>query len=137
MIEAVFLTAIGAGGIAALAGKRSAVALLTGTAFTAGLAASGVPFLLPVWMLVDLVVIAVIIHPKMDWRDCAIMALFYPLWATYFVDGQAAWTISALVSSVQLLLTFPVYRAAESGRRLLRFIKKDGGGMAFAAAGGR
>jgi hypothetical protein len=137
VIEAVFLIAIVAGGIAALAGNRAAIALLAGTAFTAGMTSAGVPFNMAWWMLVDLAVVsAIILGTHMGLREAAILALFFPLWGTYFVEGGVAWRVSALASAAQLLLTFPFDRVAESGRRLLQTIKRDGDGMARVIAWG-
>lgn len=133
MIEAVFLIAIVAGGIAALAGNRAAIALLAGTAFTAGLVSVGMAFNLLVWMLVDLCVVVAIVHPRMRVREVIVVALFFPLWATYFVEGEQAWQASALISATQFLLTFPIFRTAESGRRLVQRYRRGGGGMAFIA----
>lgn len=131
MIEAVFLFAIAAGGIAALTGSRAAIALLASTAFTAGMVAVGVPFILPLWMFVDVCVIAVVVHPHMRVREVVLVALFFPLWASYFVESEQGWRASALISATQFLLTFPLFRTAESGRRLVQRIRRGGGGMAF------
>jgi hypothetical protein len=137
MLDAAFLIGVLCAVAGACAGRRASFALLSSAALGLAFNEFGVPFILPLWMLVDLGVVLVIATGRPCLVDTAILALFVPLWLLYFVDGQTGYIGSVLIASAQMALTFPFSQAAESGRRLLQTFKGDGGGLAFAQAGGR
>jgi len=106
-LQAVFACAVAFGGVAALMGSRTALALLAGTAVQTALELFGAPFYPWLWMLVDLWVIGAIVGLRMSVSDAFVVALFVPAWAFYFIDGDMAYAGSVTVCSGQFLLAFP------------------------------
>lgn len=137
-----FLLALGclAAAVAVLAGNRTAMALLASTIYSTVLCELNVPFHVSFGLAIDLAVIMWII---VGWaesvlrggygkqRDIAILALFLPIWALYFMP-ELAWrptAIDALIA-VQLLITFPIKRAISKGKAVLtRLLRDDTGTM--------
>jgi hypothetical protein len=138
MLDAAFLFGVLCAVAGACMGRRASFALLSSAALGLAFNEFGVPFILPLWMMIDLGVVLVIATGRPCLVDTLILALFVPLWLLYFVEGQTGYVGSILVSSAQMALTFPFSQAAESGRRLLQSsFNRDGGGMAYVAVGGR
>ncbi len=107
-MDAVFLAALFCGCVAALRGNRTAWALLASVAFTSGITLAGVPFHPVLWMMIDLMVILAILHPKMTLCDLAVIALFIPAWALYALMPPWAPDVVTLIVVAQFLMTFPV-----------------------------
>ena len=61
-------------------------------------------------MAIDLAVILFILTPPVSVTDTLIVALFVPAWGFYFVDGDAGYAGSVIVTSAQMLLTVPLLR---------------------------
>ena len=137
MLDAAFLFGVFCAFVGACYGRRASFALLLSAALGLAFNEFGVPFVLPLWMLIDLGVVLVIATGRPCLADTAILALFVPLWLLYFVDGQTGYAGSVLIASVQMALTFPFSQTAESGRRFIQSFNRDGGGMAYVLAGGR
>lgn len=124
-----------AAAVAVLAGNRTAMALLASTIYSTVLCELDVPFNVAFGLAVDLAVIMWII---VGWaetvlrggygkqRDVAILALFLPIWALYFLPGLP-WrpmAIDALIA-LQLLITFPIKRAFSKGKAFVTQLLRD------------
>jgi hypothetical protein len=112
MLDAVFAFAVALGGVAALLGSRTALALLCGTFVDKALTVLGVPFDPNLWMAVDLMVMAAIginaiLRLALDRTDKVVLALFLPAWWFYYIDGWNGYAGSVAVCSSQFLLVFP------------------------------
>lgn len=108
MLDAVFLAALFCGCIAALKGYRTSWFLLASTAFTSALSLLGMKFDPFFWMLIDVAVVMAIAGPKMTRCDAVIIALFIPVWSSYFLDNWTAYYVASFVVSLQFLLVFPI-----------------------------
>jgi hypothetical protein len=109
MISAIYLLAIVCALLGAWKGDRTAWALLAGTALTSALTASGVPFMPRLWFGIDLAVIAgiALLSKGRPVRDVAVIVLFVPAWPLYVSDAPYSGEATALLVSLQLLLTVP------------------------------
>ncbi len=110
MFGALFALAVAVGILSALAGSRTALALLVGTGLQLLLAVVDVPFFAPLWMLIDLAVAAAIVRMGMTRSGALVIALFIPAWVFYFIDGDLGYDGSVTVCSAQMLLTVPLAR---------------------------
>lgn len=110
-LELALIPAVMAGVISAMTGSRTALVLLASVGFSEGLCLAGVPFSFPLWFGIDLMAIALIIHPRMNRRDAVILALFIPAWASYLAGPPWLYPVGMTVVEAQLFLTFPILRA--------------------------
>jgi hypothetical protein len=111
----------------ALAGVRKgnlvALPLLASFAFCLLARAAGLPFILWLWLAVDVLVFAAVAWPLVPiirarawvWlpayrTEIAILALFVPALAAYAMPEGAAYVLSSVAATVQLLVTFPYRR---------------------------
>lgn len=93
--------------IPAMMGSRTAAALLCSLLYAKGLDALAVPFWLPLWLLADLAVLAVILGPNMTLQDELVAALFIPAWWAYFTDPVTLYEITLFIVVMQLLIVLP------------------------------
>lgn len=110
MIDVLLILAVLSGCAGAWRGNRTSMALIASAGTVGALTLVGVPFVWPVWMLIDMAVIAVIVWRPMKYSDCPIVALFIPAWGLYpSVAGgdQQASDLISLVVAVQFLLSAP------------------------------
>lgn len=108
MIEVVFWLAVACAVLGAMARNRTAIALLGSVMVCMAMNYAQVPFNFVVWMLIDLVIVLVIIHPKMTKVDCVILALFIPAWCFYLLPADTRFWGTFVVVVAQLTLTFPL-----------------------------
>jgi hypothetical protein len=111
MIQIVFWLAVAFAVLGAATRNRTAMALLASVAVCIALSYAQVPFNFVVWMLLDLVIVLVIIHPKMTKTDCVILALFIPAWCFYLLPADTRFWGTFVIVVVQMALTFPVEAA--------------------------
>jgi hypothetical protein len=104
MISCLYLLAIVCALLGAWKGDRTAWALLAGTALTSALTASGVPFVPRLWF--GIAGIAMLSKGRRA-RDVAVVLLFPPAWPFYVSEAPYSGDATALLVSVQLLLTAP------------------------------
>lgn len=133
MLQALFAFAVLCGGIAALKGSRSAIALLASTGFTMFLTWRGMPFSAPIWMAADVAAIVAIWRGNGGQADDLIVALYAPNWILYFLDSERASAASMLICSAQFLLSVPWVRAARFVRK--KWKRQGGGDAPFAFVG--
>lgn len=120
MIDALYWSAA----LLALAGvrkdNRTALPLLASAAFCAVARWQDIPFNRPLWIAVDVAVIAAIAWPLVPfirtraWRwvlafrkELAILAMFVPMFAAYAMPQGLAHLVSTAAGTVQFLLTVP------------------------------
>lgn len=110
MIIAVVILGVLCGCVGAWRGNRTSMALLASAGVSSGFIGLGVPFLSPVWMMIDLAVMAVVVTRPMKISDCLVIALFVGAWPLYPSvergDPQASELVNLIVA-VQFLLTAP------------------------------
>jgi hypothetical protein len=101
-------------------GNWTALPLLGSVAFCLIVRAAELPFSEPLWIAVDLAVIAGVGWPLLPiirarawmwlrafWRELAIVALFVPGFYAYTLTEEPAHIVSSLVATAQLLVTVP------------------------------
>lgn len=110
MIDALLIIGVLCGCAGAWRGNRTSFALLASAALSSGLIWLGVPFVMPIWVLIDLAVLAAIMARPMKYSDCPVAALFIAAWALYpsvdAGDAGAAALVEAVVA-VQFMLSAP------------------------------
>jgi L-lactate permease len=136
VFDALFLIALLSAGLAACCGSRTAAALLLGIGIQTAFSAFGAPFIMPVWVIVDLVVVVLIASPRMTVCDHAVIALFLPAWCFYLIDGWGGYNGSLFVASAQMFLTLPCVPVRRGVRWLRSSYNSRGDGMPFVAARG-
>lgn len=65
------------------------------------------PFSLPLWLVADLAVLALIVRPNMNLQDELVAALFVPAWWAYFTDAQTLYEVTMFVVIAQFLIVLP------------------------------
>jgi hypothetical protein len=110
VIDALLILAVLCGCAGAWFGNRTSMALLASAGLSSALIWLGVPFVMPMWVLMDLAVVAVIASRPLKYSDCPVMALFVAAWALYpsvaAGEVKAAWLVDLIVAA-QLLLSAP------------------------------
>jgi hypothetical protein len=98
-------------------GNRTAAPLLASFAASTLLCWGGVQFNFLFWIMLDLVVVAFIVHYRMTWADLVILALFIPAWLAYLAPEPWRFygTFAAVV--LQFAFTLPVARLWVALRR--------------------
>lgn len=146
-LEACATGLVAVGCLAAVGGvlvrNVTAGALLASAIFSTVLCELEVPFRPSLWLAIDLTVIMWVLVGWSDKvlqggygrkRDVAVLALFAPIWALYFVNVEwRSQAVDALVAA-QMLLTFPYRTASERLGRWFAKIRSDGGPLRFAPA---
>ena len=118
-IDAIVLLGILCGCAGAWRGNRTAIALLASAALSSLFIWRQVPFVMPVWVMIDLAVVAAILAAPVKYSDCLVVALFIAAWALYpsvaTGDPKAADLVD-LVVAMQFILSAPwrwfLHRAA-------------------------
>lgn len=113
MLDAAFIFGVLCAAAGALDGNRTAWVLLVTAVAGLALNETRVAFDLRLWLAIDAAAILAIVWPPRDWRrDWPVLALFVPLWLTYFVPSQAGYVASVLIAVLQMVLTLPAKRLA-------------------------
>lgn len=126
------------------AGNRTAYALLASAIFSTALIEAGVPFSPSLWLTIDLVVIMWIF---IGWaervlhgdygrrRDIAILLFFPAIWPLYFMPW-VTWRAEAVdvLVAIQMLLTFPFWRAWGKARQWTQTPRDDPGPLELVRA---
>ena len=110
MISALVLFAVLCGCAGAWRGSRTSWALLASAAVSSALNALGVPFVPPVWMTIDLAVVAAVTFRPIKLSDPLVLALFLPAWLLYPSVAQGEPQAAAMVNlivAIQFLLSAP------------------------------
>lgn len=121
MIEAALYAALGCAVFSALAGSRTAWALVPAVAFTLWMQAEEVAFVRAVWIALDVAAGLAVWgwNKRLRLADWTILALFPVAWALYYLPDPYRYVGSAGVTIMQLLLTF---RPTESRQMLHRLV---------------
>lgn len=125
MLQVIFWLSVACGVLGATTGNRTAFALLASVLICLAMNYGEVPFNFVVWMLIDLVIVLAIIHPKMTKVDCVILALFIPAWCFYLLPADTRFWGTFVVVVAQLTLTFPVDAARRVLTNVSRYIRPD------------
>lgn len=110
ILDALLVFAVLCGCAGAWRGNRTSMALLASAGLSSLFIWLGVPFVAPVWMMMDLAVVAVITSRPMKCSDCLVLALFVGAWAIYpsvAAGDPEAPRLIALIVAVQFLLAAP------------------------------
>lgn len=110
ILNALLLLAVLCGCAGAWRGNRTSMALLASAGLSSAFIWLGVPFVGPVWMMMDLAVAAVVLARPVKCSDLLAMALFLPAWALYpsvaAGDPEASGMVNLIVAA-QFLLSAP------------------------------
>lgn len=104
-VDALLLFALVCGGLSALRGRRTPIALLGGVIIGSSLSIAGVQFSPLVWLTIDFTIIAIILSVRTTVAEKVILSLFIPAWVMYVIGGPLASDITSALTAAQLLLT--------------------------------
>lgn len=110
MIFALLILAVLCGCGGAWRGNRTSIALLASIGLSSLFIALGVPFLMPVWLMIDLGVIALVLTGGVKCSDVLVLSLFFAAWPLYPSVGDGDLQASEMVNlivAVQLILSAP------------------------------
>lgn len=91
-------------------GNRTAGALLCSFLYAKGLDGLSVPFSLPLWLVADLAVLALIVGRNMTLQDELVAALFPVAWWAYFTDAETLYQVTLFVVVMQFLIVLPWFK---------------------------
>lgn len=110
MLEALLILAVICGCAGAWRGNCTSMALLASAGLSSAFIWLGVPFVGPVWVMIDLAVVAVALSCGVKPSDLLVVALFFGAWPLYPSvqdgDAEAARLVNCIVVA-QFLLSAP------------------------------
>lgn len=105
--ETLLWIAAGMAVLPAVMANRTAAALLCSLLYVKGLDWLAVPFSLPLWLIADFAVLALIVRRNMTLQDELVAVLFLPAWWSYFTDAETLYEVTMFVVIMQFLIVMP------------------------------